>query len=126
MSGTTEIRIAGKTLYVPSADVCGRTVVATGKWLRLAVLKDEDLVEGDAVPEPARFVEQLRNTRLRADIFSFAQKLPDVSPKYRYHCKWDNWAGIPITSFDNWWHKLPQESRKNTRRAAKRGVVVRV
>ena len=26
-----EIRISGKTFYVPSAEICGRTVVVTGK-----------------------------------------------------------------------------------------------
>jgi len=58
---------------------------------------------------------------------TFAQKIPATTPKYDYAFEWDNWAAIPITSFNDWWEKrLPQESRRNVRRAAKRGVTVRV
>ena len=121
-----EIRIAGKTLYAPSAEICGRTVVVTGKWLRQAAIKDEDVVEGEIVEDPAVFLDELKRSGLQADIFSFSQKIPDTTPKYSYPFEWDNWAGIPITSYHDWWEKrLPQESRRNVRRAAKRGVVVR-
>jgi hypothetical protein len=133
MSSTTcmkvekiEIRIAGKTMYVPSADVCGQTVVVTGGWLRTAAVKDEELVEKQVVEDPIEFVQQLKKSRLRADILTFAQKLPEITPKYHYNFEWDNLAVIPIISFEDWWEKrLSQETRKNVRRSAKRGVVVR-
>lgn len=119
-----EIRIAGKTLYVPSAEICGRTVVITGKWLWRAAAKDEDLVEGEIVENPALFLHEMKNSRLRADILTFPQKIPDTTPKYPYYFQWDNWAVVPITNYNEWWEKLPQETRKNVRRAAKRGVTV--
>jgi hypothetical protein len=123
----TEIRIAGKTLYVPSAEICGRTVVVTGNWLRVAAVNNEDLVEGEVIKAPEVFIEQMRKSPLRADILTFAQKPTESAPKYRYHFQWDNWAAIPISKFEDWWEtRLPQESRKNVRRAAKRGVVVKV
>lgn len=122
-----EIRIAGKTLYVPSAEICGRTVVVTGSWLRRAAIKDEELVEGEIINVPEAFIKELKKSRLRSDILTFAQKLPETQPKYDYTFQWDNWAVVPITSFEDWWEKrLPQESRKNVRRAAKRGVTVKV
>jgi hypothetical protein len=122
-----EIRIAGRTLYVPSAEICGRTVVVTGNWLRKAAVKDENLVEGEIIDDPTAFVEGMRESPLRADILTFAQKLPETTPKYTYDFEWDNWAVIPITTFDAWWEKrLPQESRRNIRRAAKRGVAVKI
>jgi hypothetical protein len=121
-----EIRIAGKTLYVPSAEICGRTVVVTGNWFRRAAVKDEDLAEGEIVENPVLFLDEIRETSLQADFLTFAQKIPETKPKYTYHLQWDNWAVVPITSFDDWWEKrLPQETRKNVRRAAKRGVTVR-
>jgi hypothetical protein len=124
--GLAEVRIAGKTFYAPSAEICGRTVVVTGKWLRKAVIKDEDVVEGEIVESPPVFLEQLKRSPLKADVFSFSQKIPDTTPKYRYPFEWDNWAVIPLASFNDWWEKrLPQESRRNVRRAAKRGVVVK-
>src|SRR4029077_1221269 len=68
----------------------------------------------------------LKESKLKADVFTFAQRPPRIAPKYDYHFEWDNWAAIPTTCFNHWWEKLPQESRKNVRRAAKRGVVVKV
>ena len=121
-----EIRISGMTLYVPSAVVCGRTVVVTGRALRMAAVKDEELVEDRIVEDPATFVRQLKSSGLRADIFTFGEKLPDTARKYQYDFEWDNWAAMPITSYKDWWeNRLSQETRKNVRRAAKRGLVVR-
>src|ERR1700730_515015 len=121
-----EIRIAGKTFYAPSAEICGRTVVVTGNWLRRATIKDEDVVEGESVTNPSEFIDALRDSPLQADVFCFSQKIPDITPRYGYPYEWDNWAVIPLTSFNDWWEKLYQESRRNVRRAAKRGGVVKV
>jgi len=121
-----EIRIAGKTFYVPSTEICGRTIVVTGGWLRQATIKDEDVVEGEIVANPSAFIDELRDSPLQADIFCFSQKIPDITPRYGYPHEWDNWAVVPLSSYDDWWEKLSQESRRNVRRAAKRGVVVKV
>ena len=121
-----EIRVSGKTFYVPSAEICGRTVLVTGKWIRIAQVKDEGVVEGETVEDPELFVTRLRESDLKADIFTFAQRPPETTPKYNYHWEWDNWAAIPTTCFKDWWENLPQVSRKNVRRSARRGVVVKV
>ena len=121
-----EVRFAGKTFYVPSAEICGRTVVVTGNWFRTAQVKDEEVVEGVIVEDPEEFIIKLKESELKADFFTFAQKLPDTTPKYNYHWEWDNWAVTPTTCFKDWWENLPQESRKNVRRAARRGVLVKV
>jgi hypothetical protein len=126
-TGPTEIRIAGKTMSVPSAEICGRTVVVTGKGIRTAQIKDEQVVEGISVVDPESFIVELKQSKLNADIFTFTQRPLETAPKYDYHFDWDNWAAISITSFNDWWeNRLPQESRKNVRRAAKRGVSLRV
>ena len=121
-----EIRISGKTLYVPSAEICGRTVVVKGKWIRTAQVKDEEVVEGVTVENPDSFITKLKESRLQADVFTFAQRPPEITPKYDYHLEWDNWAAVRTTCFKDWWENLPQESRKNVRRAARRGVVVKI
>ncbi|HEY3132483.1 MAG TPA: hypothetical protein VGL91_23725 [Acidobacteriota bacterium] len=121
-----EIRICGKTLYVPSTEICGRRVIVTGKRIRMAEIKDEGVVEGMTVADPASFITTLKESGLRADVFTFAQRPPETTPKYDYHREWDNWAAIPTTCFEDWWENLPQVSRKNVRRAGRRGVVVKV
>jgi hypothetical protein len=121
-----EIRISGRTLYVPSAEICGRTVVVTGKWIRMAQVRDEEVVEGVTVEDPESFIAKLRESELKADVFTFAQRPPEITPKYDYHWDWDNWAAVRTTCFKDWWENLPQESRKNVRRAVRRGVVVKI
>src|SRR6266446_10726700 len=121
-----EIRISGKTLYVPSAEICGRTVVVTGKWIRRAQVKDEEVVEGVTVADPESFITKLKESELKADVFTFAQRPPETTPKYDYHWELENWAAIATASFKDWWEHLPQVSRKNVRRSARRGVVVKV
>lgn len=121
-----EIRICGKRLYVPSTEICGRRVIVTGKWIRTAEIKDEAVMEGVTIEDPNLFITNLKESGLTADLFTFAQRPPEITPKYHYHWEWDNWAAIPTACFEDWWENLPQVSRKNVRRAARRGVVVKI
>ncbi len=123
---TIEIRVKGKAVSVPSAKICGRTITTSGKWLKMAVVQDEELVEGETVGDPESFVSDLKRTGLNADIFTFAQKLTDTTPKHPFHMEWDNFAVIPITTFSEWWDKRLEPSvRRAVRKAAKNGVEVR-
>src|SRR5690606_11595527 len=48
------------------------------------------------------------------------------TPRYPFRVEWENWAVIPVRTYEDWWEgRLPQETRKNVRRAQKRGVEVR-
>lgn len=123
--GSTVIRIKGRDTVVPSVEIAGRTIISTGNLLKVAQIFDEELVEGEAVPNPRAFIADLRASPLKADVFTFAQRPPDTTPKFTETLEWDNWAVATTSSFQDWWEKLPQESRKNVRRAAKKGVSVR-
>lgn len=46
-------------------------------------------------------------------------------PKFKFNFELDNYAAVPVTTFEKWWESVPQETRKNVRRATKRGVVVK-
>jgi hypothetical protein len=123
----TEIRIKGRAVWVPSAQIEGRTVLKTGNWLKIAAVQDEELVEGATVTDPEAFVSQLMKSGFKADIFTFAQKLPDTAPKFSYHYEWDNLAVIPITTFSEWWEKRVESSvRRAVRKATKLGLVVKL
>jgi hypothetical protein len=122
-----EIRVKGRWVRVPSLNVDGNTLYASGTWMRTARIRGEEMME-DEVSNPGACIEQLRRdgkADLRADIFTFSQKLPSTQPKYRYPFEWESVAAIRLPGFDQWWTGLPQETRKNVRRSAKRGVVVR-
>jgi len=81
------------------------------------------------VGDPEPYVKSLAHcfsSALRADIFTFTQKLPATAPKYPYPMEWESVAAIRVASFREWWDSLPQESRKNVRRSQKRGVTVQL
>jgi hypothetical protein len=119
--------VKGKAVSVPSAQIDGRTVIATGRRLKIAAVRDEDLMECETVRDPARFVSQLKDTGLNADLFTFAQRMPDAAPKHSYHIEWENAAALPITTFSDWWKERTEYSiRKGVNRAKKAGVVVKV
>lgn len=97
-----------------------------GRFVKRASIKD-DIWLDIRIEDPEIFVNQLKQTNRRADIFTFFQTLPDTMPKHDYYMEWDNVAAIPITSYDDWWTKrLPQATRKNVRRGYKRGITVRI
>lgn len=119
-----EIRVEGKTLKVPSIEIDGRRIVASGKWLRIAALQDEELVEGETVKDPEALLRTLRQARFGADILTFAQPLTDTKPKHELYFEWDNAAIIPTTDFKGWWEGLSQDTRRNVKKASKAGVSV--
>jgi hypothetical protein len=121
-----EIRVKGKNTMVPSVEIDGRTVISRGGWVKTASIRDEELADGELVKDPEAFVAALKKSGLRADVLTFFQRPPDLKPKFSHPVEWENYAAVAVTTFDAWREKLPQESRKNTRRAAKRGVEVKV
>ena len=123
--GNTEIWIAGSWVTVPALPIDDRTVIVTGRRIRMAEVQGEQWLEGE-LQDPGAYVTRMTEARLGADIFTFAQKLPNIEPRYWYHTEWDSIAAVRLNTFQAWWEGLPQVSRKNTRRAATRGVEVRL
>jgi hypothetical protein len=125
-SRLVEMRNKGQWVAVPAIEVNGDTIIAKGKWLKIARVRAEEMREKE-LENPEFYVAALRDDRartLKADIFSFTQKIPTTQPKYRYLMEMESVAAIPLASFKEWWEELPQESRKNVRRSQKRGVVI--
>lgn len=123
-----EIRVRGRWITVPAVEVNGQKVFATGKWLRRAEVRGEEMMETE-LENPAAYIETLTGSAkdsLKADIFTFTQKLPATRPKYPYPMEWESVAAIQFASFRQWWEDLPQETRKNVRRSQRRGVAVRI
>lgn len=120
------VRIRGKAVCVPSACIQGRDVITRGRWFKIATVRSEELVEGDTVNDLESFLLELKKCGLKGDLFSFAQRIPETVPKYKYKTEWENAAAIPITTFGEWWKKRAEYSiRKAVNRAEKLGVVVR-
>jgi hypothetical protein len=121
-----EVRIKGKPALLPAISYKDRTILVFGNWIKMAVVHDENWVAGEVIENPEAALAKIKAEKLKADYFTFPQRLPDIKPRYGYKMEWDNVAAIPLAAYADWWEKrIPQESRKNVRRSAKRGVVVR-
>jgi hypothetical protein len=121
-----EISIKGKWMTVPALRVDDNFLIVKGSWVKTAVVEAEEWLESE-IADPESYIRQFKAQRrggLKADIFTFAQKLPSAELRYKYLVNWESMAVAPITSFNEWWTKLPQETRKNVRRSQKRGVTV--
>jgi hypothetical protein len=92
--------------------------------LRILSLR-EDLL--DKVEDPYAVVDLCRKNHVPADILTFTQHLPDLSPKFEFHMEWDNIAAIPISTYENWlYRQVHQNTRKRIRKAHKSGVNIEV
>jgi hypothetical protein len=126
--GTVEATAGGKWMTVPALIFGDKAVIVRGKLPSMAVVHEEAWLESE-LENPAECINALRAERhgaLHADVFTFGQKLPAVSPKYTYPMELESVAAIRLTTFKEWWEGVPQETRKNVRRSQKRGVEVRV
>ena len=125
---TADIRVKGRWVRVPVAEVNGKQFIAKGTWLRTTTIRSEEMIENE-LENPDLYIGELKaggSKVLKADIFTFAQKIPATKPKYSYPIEWESVAAIHLTSFKDWWESLPQETRKNVRRSQKRGVTVTI
>ncbi len=122
----SELTIRGRSVPVPMARIDGRDVIVVGRWLRTAMFKDEEWLEGESVENPAQFLERLRASGLRADLLTFTGRLdsPPIDDT-RLLRELENAAVIRTNDYKAWWDGLPQEARKNTRRATKKGIEIR-
>jgi len=103
--------------------ICGKEIRVDGRFLRIARL---DADKYHFIEDPKSVIEAIRNSGVRADLFTFVQKLPGTLPKYNYPMEWDNFAALPISTFDDWWTKqLGFKARNKAKQAEKKGIVVR-
>jgi Acetyltransferase (GNAT) domain len=125
---TIEISVKGKRQMVPAWEINGKNIIINGKYIRIAEIHAEEWLETE-LQNPEEYVREITSRRPggpRADILTFAQKLPATEPKYSYPYEWESIAAVRTMSFEEWWNALPQETRKNVRRSQKRGVVTMV
>jgi hypothetical protein len=128
MNYSIEISVKGKWINVPALQFDEKHIIVRGKWLKTACVEAEEWLETE-VANPASCIRKLKEQGrggLHAHVFTFSQKIPATVPRYPFAFNLDSFAFVHVTSFEEWWTKLPQETRKNVRRSQKRGVTVSV
>lgn len=125
---SVEVRVKGNWITIPAVDVGGKNLIALGKRLRIASVRGEEMML-EELQHPETYISMLKGEAkpvLKADIFTFTQKPPSNTPRFSYLTEWDSVAAIHLNSFEEWWQNVPQETRKNVRRAQRRGVEVSI
>ena len=103
--------------------VCGKDIRIRGRLVRVARIDGDKFMFPD---DPEATLAELRRCGRRIDLFTFYQRLPDTSPKYAYPVEWDNFAVLPISTYEHWWNKqIRSYPRNRARQAEKKGVVLR-
>jgi len=101
-----------------------KEIISVGRFIKTAMLKDQWY---ESVENPELLIKTLRENRIKADLFTFWQKLPDTEPKYSYYFEYEPLAAIPIESYDHWFEKqISYGERKAIRKSKRKGVIVKV
>jgi hypothetical protein len=98
------------------------TLVVTGRYIKTASLEEEWYQD---VNEPDLLLAEVKRQGLPADILTFWQRFPDTEPRYRYTVKYQSLAVLKVDTFDEWLKSLSEDTRRNVRKAEKKGVVIR-
>jgi hypothetical protein len=99
-------------------------IIVSGKLLKIVQFKEEWDIDID---NPEHVIKKIKATGIKADIFTFIQRLPESKPKFNYYMEWDNYAAIPVTSYAHWLKtQVSQNSRKKIGLAKRKGVDVKI
>jgi len=131
MSSTSSVRwftkeslVKGRPSDISCVEINGQTYSLSGRSLKIMRLDDEWY---DDVRDPEETIRVLRTQRdVRVDLFTFWQRLPDLTPHHlSFHTDWDEIAILPTHSFDDWWNnQIKSRVRSLVRKAEKEGIVV--
>ncbi len=99
-------------------------IVITGNIVKIVRFKEEWDIDVD---DPENVLKKLKYHKIKADIFTFRQRVPESKPKFNFFTEWENAAALPIKSYDHWLkYQLHQNPRNKIRLAQKKGVVVKI
>jgi hypothetical protein len=119
-----ETLIKGQPAHIECVEILEQIYTVSRGPLTVLALEDEWYED---VRDPAAVVEYLRDhPDLCPDLFTFWQRLPDLTPRYDYHQESDDIAVLPVKSYQHWWDsQIKSRVRSQIRKSEKEGVVVR-
>jgi len=76
--------------------------------------------------DPEKVIAELRGMPGRPDLFTFVEDVSVTERRFRYSMERENFAVIPVTTFDHYFSKqILTVGRNRARQAGKKGVVLR-
>jgi hypothetical protein len=99
-------------------------IILTGRFIKTVRIKEEWYED---VEDPASFLEHLRRNKIKGDIFTFWQRLPDTIPKYKYYMEYAPVAAVRIESYEHWLrNQISRSARKAISKAEKSNIIVKL
>lgn len=121
----SKIHTRGVDKIVPSIEIQGRTVLLSRALLKIASVRDEELIEGDTFWDINEVCKTLKASRLRPDILTFAQRPLSRQPEHSFKIEWENVAAVSTKSVEEWLqHGVNAATRKAVNRARRSGIAV--
>jgi hypothetical protein len=116
--------VKGQPAQLDCVDILGQTYSVARGPATMVSLEDEWYED---VRDPVAVIETLsKDSEIRADIFTFWQRIPDTEPKYKYEMEWESVAVLPVTTHGEWISKhISSRTRSMIRKSLKEGVEVR-
>jgi len=101
----------------------GHEITIEGRFLKIARLAEEWYED---VNDPEGLRKRIVEEKIKADILTFWQRIPETRPLYGYYLEWEYLAALPIKSYDHWWKRqIKSRTRGLVRKALKKGVVLK-
>jgi hypothetical protein len=97
-------------------------VVVSGPLLKIGRLKQEFYFE---IEEPGQYLKTLKDSGVRLDLFTFLHSFPQADGLHPYYMEWDNFAVIPIGTFEDWLRGVPRGTRRALKKSQEAGIDVR-
>lgn len=116
--------VKGQPAQIECVDLFGQTYSISRGPVTVVGLEDDWFED---VADPAATIEALRaHPHVKADLFTFWQRLPDLAPKHSFHTEWEHIAVLPTPSHDHWFNQqIKSRLRTSIRKAEKEGLQVR-
>jgi hypothetical protein len=116
--------VKGQPAKLECVEINGQTHLITRGLVTTVHLEDEWYEDQY---NPRIIIEALKaSSDVRADIFTFWQRVPDIQPKFEYYHEWESLAVLPVESYDHWLNKqVSSRLRSQIRKAMKEGVELR-
>jgi hypothetical protein len=78
------------------------------------------------VDDPDGLVTDLKQSGVKADLFTFWQRLPNTEPRHAHHLEWESISVLPVTTYGDWLKtQINCKTRNLVVKAKKKGVTVR-
>ena len=122
MSHVLDMSVRGKPVQVQAIQLYGIDVLLRGRFIKTAQIFDEYWLEREALPSPETVIAALRAREDKPDLFVFTQRVPDTALSYHYHHELDNYAVLPLSTYEHWFqHQIPAATREPFERARNEG-----